>query len=169
MPARAFRHTIGLSPRFPLALWLGNRSSGLTISSATSRSLLGIVIAAGATTGLALTNPDRADFQRFAGDRLTELIRKEFCRDDGLPMMLRLLIHDCDGLVASQNSVFGRLALAHTVRRNFGIFSLYTTELGGQELLPNLRLPRYRAVTLAGAGQFLMLRSETSDDRFDQP
>lgn len=153
----------------PLASLRRIRSSGLTFSLTTSRSLLGVVIAAGATTGLVLTNPDRTDFQHFAGERLTELIRRELCHEDGLPMMLRLLIHDCDGLVASQSNVFARLALAHTVRRNFGIFSLYTTELGGQEVLPNLRLPHYRAVTLAGAGHFVMLRTEQSKGGFNQP
>jgi hypothetical protein len=131
--------------------------------------MLALIVATGATAGLVLTNPDRTDFEHFAGHRLTELISGELCREDGLPMMLRVLIQDCHGLVASQNKVLGRLALEHTVRRNFGIFSLYTTELGGQELLPSLRLPHYRAVTLAGAGQFVTLRTEQSEAGFSQP
>ena len=152
-----------------MPFWLRQHASGLRFPPATSPFLLGVAIATGATAGLVMTNPDRAEFQQFAGERLTELIRRELCHEDGLPMTLRLLIHDCDGLVASQSTVLGRLAMAHTLRRNFGIFSVYTTELGGQNILPNLRLPYFRAVTLAGAGHFVTLRTEQSVEGFSEP
>jgi hypothetical protein len=47
--------------------------------------------------------------------------------------------------------------LAETRRYNAGLFSLYRTELGGQTLMPGLRIPRYRSLTLAGAGQLVVL------------
>ena len=53
----------------------------------------------------------------------------------------------------------GQLALQHSRRRNLMLFSLYVTELGGERILPNWVLPRYHALTLAGAGRFLLLRT----------
>jgi hypothetical protein len=118
-----------------------------------------LLLAGAATFGLVSTNPGPVDFEEFAAERLTRLVSDELCSEDGLPMLMRLVIHDCPELVRSQRRVLGRLAVEHTLRRNFGIFSLYSTELGGQQLLPDWRLPRYEAVTLAVAGRFLLLQA----------
>ena len=142
---------------------MGLNPQGEPLAVVTSRTMLGSLIAAGAMVGLVCTNPDPEEFERFAADRLTRLIRDELCSEDGLPIMLRLVIRDCPALVESQRTVLGRLARNHTRRRNFGLFSLYTTELGGQNLMPNWRLPSYGATTLAGAGRFLILKSEQTD------
>ena len=55
--------------------------------------------------------------------------------------------------------MLGRLALEGSRRLNAGVFSLYTTKIGGQTLLPGLRLPRYRILTLGVAGQLFMLQA----------
>jgi hypothetical protein len=123
--------------------------------------LLGIALAAAAsTTGLAFTNPEPKEFESFAADQLTQLLSSELCDNDGLPMLMRLMIRDCPALVASQHPALGRLALAHTRRRNLGLLSLYSTAIGGQSLFAGLRVPRYRATTLALAGRFWMVHSE---------
>ena len=62
----------------------------------------------------------------------------------------------------SQRPVLGRLASLGSRRRNLLLFSLYSTSLGGQKLLPQWRLPHYSALTLAVAGQFLVLRTSES-------
>jgi len=80
-------------------------------------------------------------------------------RTVGLPMLARLIVHDCPRMIAAQHDLLGRLALAATRRRNFGLLSLYRTDLGGQQLLPDWSIPRYSAITLAGAGRFFILRS----------
>ncbi len=121
--------------------------------------LIGLLTAAGAAIGLVATNPGPGEFEEFASGQLTRLITEEICREDGMPMMLRLVIRDCPGVVASQRRVLGQLALAHSRRRNLGLFSLYVTELGGERILPNWSLPRYHALTLAAAGQFVLLRT----------
>ena len=41
--------------------------------------------------------------------------------------------------------------------------SVYVTEVGGQDLLPSLRLPSYRVTTLGIAGQFLVLNAHSKD------
>ncbi len=123
---------------------------------------MGLLLAS-AGVGLALTNPDPAAFEDYAGFRLSGLLREELCQQNGLPLMLRLVIRDCPALVEAQRSALGRLARLQTRRRNLGVLSLYVTTLGGQQLLPDLRLPRYHALTLAVAGQFLVLRASASD------
>jgi hypothetical protein len=58
------------------------------------------------------------------------------------------------------------LAAASSRRYNFGLFSLYSTRIGGMDLMPGLSVPRYRALTLAGAGQLVVLQTgiETAPD-----
>lgn len=120
-----------------------------------------LAVAAG-VGGLVVTNPGPDDFQDFAGKRLVDLITQEVCVEATLPMALRLLLQNCPELVASQQQVLGRIALDHSKRTNLGVASVYRTQLGGQQLLAELRVPRYEAVTLAGAGHFVVVNtSET--------
>lgn len=108
---------------------------------------------------LVATNPDEQDFEAFAGERLVRLAAEELCDQGGLPMVARLLIQNCSELVLGQQAVLGQLALQGSRRLNAGVFSLYSTQLGGQTLLPGLRLPRYRILTLGVAGQLVMLQA----------
>ena len=112
-----------------------------------------------AVVALAVTNPGTDDFEAFAGDQLVRVASRELCGSGSLPLIARLVIQDCPQLVASQRKVLGQLAAASSRRYNAGLFSVYTTELGGQTLLPGLTIPRYRAVTLGGAGQLLVVQS----------
>ncbi len=119
----------------------------------------GLISAAVAT--LAWSNPPPRDFEDFAADQLVNLAVKEVCGPQGLPMLLQLVVQDCPKLMLSQRQTLGSLASQASHRWNFGLFSLYRTDLGGPTGLPGLVLPRYRALTLAGAGQFLVLHTET--------
>ena len=112
---------------------------------------------------LVATNPDEQDFEDFAGERLVLLADAELCDQGGLPMVARLLIQNCSELVQGQRAVLGRLALQGSRRINAGVFSLYNTEIGGQALLPGLRLPRYRILTLGVAGQLVMLQASADE------
>lgn len=124
-----------------------------------SRSALSVGVAIAAGLGLMVTNPGEAEFEPFAADQLTRAAVDELCGDDGLPMLARLVVRDCPRLIQSQHDLLGQLALAATRRRNFGLFSLYRTNLGGQQLLPDWSIPRYQALTLAVAGRFFILRT----------
>ena len=119
--------------------------------------LLWILPLAAASAALALTNPGPVEFEAFAAEQLVNWLAPELCRESGLPLTLHLVVRDCPALVRSQRGVLGRLAAAATHRYDAGLFSLYVTELGGQTLLPGLTIPRYRAFTLAGAGQLSLL------------
>ena len=126
-----------------------------------------LLVAALAALGLTASNPSEQDFEAFAAEQLVERISAEFCGHDGLPLVAQLVIRNCPGLILSQRTVLGRLAGQATRRYNAGLFSLYETELGGQHLMPGLSVPRYRALTLAGAGQLLILHtsSQSAADR----
>lgn len=139
--------------------WPDNTLWFLAASSLVKRTLLALALGGGAGLGLVSTNPGPAEFETFAADQLTRLVSDELCRENGLPMMARLLVRDCPALVASQRGVLGRLATLHTRRRNLGVMSLYSTELGGQTLLPSWSMPRYHALTLAAAGRFVLLQA----------
>lgn len=130
-----------------------------TLGAVGIRSLLGLAAAAAVGLGLVATNPGEEEFERFAADQITRAAEQELCHEGGLPMLARLIVHDCPRLIAAQHDLLGRLALAATRRRNFGLLSLYRTDLGGQQLLPDWSIPRYSAITLAGAGRFFILRS----------
>jgi hypothetical protein len=126
-----------------------------------ARLLPWLLPAAGAAAALIATNPGPAEFEAFAGEHLVELISRELCSPGGLPLAAHLLVRDCPELIHSQRDLLGRLAAQATQRTNVGLFSVYVTEIGGQEVLPGLRIPRLRAVTLAGAGQLSLLQSSS--------
>ena len=124
-----------------------------------SHSLPWLLAGAAAAGALAWSNPGPAEFEAFAGERLVDLISGELCRASGLPLAVHLLVRDCPQLIRSQRAVLGQLAAQQTQHFNAGLFSVYLTELGGQTLLPGLSIPRYRAITLAGAGQLTVLQA----------
>ena len=109
---------------------------------------------------LLLTNPTADDYAEHAGRQLVTVLSAELCRSEAVPMLLRLWIRDCPDMVASQQQNLADVAARFTTRLNLGVASIYITQLGGQELAPGLRLPRVKAMTLAVAGRFVMLRTE---------
>jgi len=120
---------------------------------------------AGGVSGVALvfTNPGLDEFESFAGDQLAELAVEEVCVNR-LPMPLKLAIQNCPELIRSQHKVLGDLARRSTGRQNFGLFSLYRTQIGGPSVLPFLELPVYRVLTVAAAGRFKILNTSSDND-----
>ena len=133
------------------------------MTAGSARQRLAWVLPGGAALacGIALvwSNPGPADFEAFAGDQLVDRIANEVCQGPQLPLMLHLLVRDCPGLIRSQRQLLGRLAAEQTTRYNAGLFSLYVSNLGGQNLLARLSIPRYQAFTLAAAGQLMVLQA----------
>ena len=115
------------------------------------------LVLAGSGAALYLTNPSREDYQAFAGETLVNLATREICERQVLPMVLQLWISDCPRLIAEQEQALALMADQFSRRWNLGLASVYVTSVGGQNLLPALRLPRYSVTTLGIAGQFLVL------------
>jgi hypothetical protein len=123
---------------------------------------VGLLAAVAVGFGLVSTNPGRSQFEDFAGEQLSEAIIREICLQGHLSTLLRLVLPNCVAMVRQQQPLLGQLAWAQTRRLNFGLFSLFFTDLGGQELLPNLRLPSYRATSFGAAGRIVLLTSSSS-------
>lgn len=119
-------------------------------------------VAIAGVLSLVLSNPSLEEYEAHAGDQLVSLGTKELCDEPTLPMMLRLWIRNCPELMASQRDALAALAGQFTSRRNLVVASLYSTRMGGQELLPGLRLPGLDVLTLGVAGRFVILRTEAS-------
>jgi hypothetical protein len=117
---------------------------------------VGLILLALAAAGLAVTNPSAADFQAYAADRLVEEISEEVCGDGGLPVLMRMAIQNCQGLVLAQRAPLGALVAGHTRRHNLGVLSLYRSDVGGQTLLL-WRVPRFRSTVVGVAGQFVLI------------
>ena len=124
--------------------------------------VLAVGIGAAGAAALAVSNPSLQDYKSEAGDRLVTLAVRELCEEQALPMILRVWIRNCPELVASQRNTLAELAGRFTTRWNFGVASLFTTRIGGQELLPGMRLPAAEVLTLGIAGRFVVLRTETT-------
>ena len=120
-------------------------------------------VAIAGVLSLVFSNPSLEDYEAHAGDQLVTLGTKELCDAPTLPMVVRLWIRNCPELIASQRDALAALAGQFTTRRNLGVASLYSTRMGGQELLPGLRLPGFDVITLGVAGRFVILRTDTSN------
>ena len=126
-----------------------------------------VLLVAGSGAALFVTNPTREDYRGFAGGTLVKLATKEICERQALPMVLQLWISDCPRLIAEQEQSLALLADQFTRRWNLGLASVYVTTVGGQNLLPALRLPRYSVTTLGLAGQFLLLKADSDDGKLE--
>ena len=135
-----------------------DRSCPFPLTSPLPALVLGALAASTVVGGLVLTNPGPEAFEDFAADQLVQLLTQDLCSDGGLPMLMRVVVRDCPGLVRSQRTPRGAWARQGTRRRNFGLFSLYSTNLGGQQLA-QWQVPRYKATTFAAAGRFVVLRT----------
>ena len=126
-----------------------------------------VLVVAGSSAALFVTNPTRDDYQDFAGDTLVKLATKEVCERQALPMVLQLWISDCPRLIADQEPALALLADQLTRRWNLGIASIYVTTVGGQNLLPALRLPRYSVTSIGLAGQFVVLNADSDGGKLE--
>ena len=115
----------------------------------------------GAASALAFTNPSLQDYQLHAGEQLVALATEELCGEQGLPLMLRVWLKDCPAVVAAQQATLAALAGPMTTRTNLGLFSVFSTQVGGQKLMRGLRLPQYTVTTVGVAGQFLTINTHS--------
>ena len=107
------------------------------------------------------TNPSFDEYEVHAGDQLVLIAAEKLCDENSLLLLLRFWVKDCSALVTSQRGALADLAGRFTTRWNFGIGSLYFTQIGSKTLLPGLSLPEVEVVSLGLAGRFVILRAET--------
>ena len=132
----------------------------------TVNAVAAVLAMAASGMALAFTNPSPEEFKSYAGGQLVSVISDELC-GGGLPLVLQLWVNDCPRLIRDQEPALAELAGQFSRRLNLGLFSIYTTELGGQDLLPTLRLPEYSVMTLGIAGQFVILQAKSDAGKIE--
>jgi hypothetical protein len=84
--------------------------------------------------GMAFTNPARDKYLTYASGKLETELENTVCKDSRVPKALSgvtdTLIGSCKNLLTSQRDTIERLLDNTTQRQNFGVASIYTTELG---------------------------------------
>ncbi|WP_320674997.1 DUF4359 domain-containing protein [Prochlorococcus sp. MIT 1341] len=118
-------------------------------------SLLGFVAIAGCASALFYTNPSLEEYSSYAGGKLVKIGTEELCDRGVFPKMSNLFLENCPKLISTQRDALGNITAKFTTRWNFGLFSLYTTKVGGEDFLAFLDLPEYKIKTFGVAGQFL--------------
>ncbi len=102
------------------------------------------------------TNPKSPDYERHMTDRLAVHLKSETCRQAyqvaaGVPPAIATW--GCRWLVDLGQPGLQLALRQTTVRHNYGLFSLYRTQIGPQTTWPN-----YRQTTLGVSGYFIRLR-----------
>jgi len=84
--------------------------------------------------GMAFTNPARDKYLTYASGVLQNELENTVCKDSRVPKALSgvtdTLIGSCKNLLTSQRDTIEQLLDNTTQRQNFGVASIYTTELG---------------------------------------
>ena len=84
---------------------------------------------------LAVTNPHQADYEEFATQKLISYAREHLCNQAPLGLSTQ-----CQGFLYNNQSQIRRLITKGTRRRNYGLFSLYQTDLSISSLVPSYRV-----------------------------
>jgi Domain of unknown function (DUF4359) len=113
---------------------------------------LGLV---GLGVAMAMTNPAPEAFAEFALQQL----REEGCREIPFGLASR-----CPQFIDDNRPQLQRLMLNNTKRQDFGLFSLYQTELSTRSLVPDfplmLMLPTFRFQTVGVLGNFYLFEAK---------
>jgi hypothetical protein len=132
-----------------------------------NRALVGLAIAA--VTGLAaVTNPGPEAHGQFAYGLASRYLQEDLCNQD-LPIVGRRFAEQCKTLVATPE-VQGQLKdllVKSSDRQNFGLFSLYHTQLALENLVPGIPkalLPDYQVQVIGVLGQFVVYQAGSSSN-----
>ncbi len=103
---------------------------------------------------MANTNPEQAEYEEYAVQRLTTYLKADVCKKT--PNFLQNIIQvNCNKLVDSANPQIRDIISATTARQNYAIFSVYKTELKIDNLLPN-----YKFETVGAFDNFYTYKAE---------
>jgi hypothetical protein len=130
-----------------------------------NRVLLGVTIASVGALA-AVTNPGPEAHGQFAHGLASRYLQEDLCNQD-LPIVGRRFAEQCKTLVATPE-VQGQLKdllMKSSDRQNFGLLSLYHTELALQNLVPGIPkalLPDYQIHAVGVFGQFFVYKTGSS-------
>lgn len=87
---------------------------------------------------MAQTNPNQAEYEDYAVQRLTEYLKGDVCNKT-TKFLQRLINYNCDKLVDSANPQIRQLLSTTTERQDFFLFSIYRTELKISDFIPSYK------------------------------
>jgi hypothetical protein len=103
---------------------------------------------------MAKMNPQQAEYEEYAVQRLTTYLKTDFCNKT--PNFLQNLIQfNCSQLVDSANPQIRDIIAATTKRQNYVVFSVYTTDLKIDNLIPG-----YKFETVGAFENFYTYKAE---------
>ncbi|BAU13777.1 hypothetical protein LEP3755_43190 [Leptolyngbya sp. NIES-3755] len=123
----------------------------------TSQLLLGVLGLGvlGLAGVMAVTNPDEAAFGEFA----LEQVKTQGCKE--VPQIIR---QQCPRFVQENQAQVKKLIAQSTERQNYGLFSLYRTNLSTRSIVPDLPvfldLPAFQLETVGMMGKFYIYQTE---------
>lgn len=124
---------------------------------------LSAIILVGLGAVMAITNPAPNGYTQYAARRLTQELQEKECVkiDDGLRDLCKLLDSN------EGQSLVKRLVTNNTERQNYGLFSIYKTDLSTRKLLPSfltnlISVPNvsYTTETIGLLGNFQTYKAE---------
>jgi Domain of unknown function (DUF4359) len=119
--------------------------------------LVGLVLV-GLGVAMGVTNPSQASYEEYATQQLSAYLKENTCADAG-----ELLKGVCNQLLNENQSEIQQLISANTERQNFGVVSIYKTDLSVGELLPSfLRsgVPSYHFETVGVLNGFHVVKAK---------
>ena len=111
---------------------------------------------------MAVTNPDESAFEDFA----LEKVKTEGCKE--VPEIVR---SQCPKFIQDNQTQLKAALMRNTERENYGLFSIYRTNLSVRSLVPDLPafldLPAFELETIALFGKFYIYEAQQqpSDNR----
>jgi Domain of unknown function (DUF4359) len=119
---------------------------------------LGSMALVGLGVAMAVTNPSPASYEEYATQQLAAYLRDNTCAEAG-----ELLREGCNKLLNENQSELKQLIATNTVRQNFGIVSIYKTDLSVGELLPSFLqklVPSYHFETVGVLSGFHVVEAK---------
>lgn len=122
---------------------------------------VGGILAVGAAS--VLTNPSPEAYAVYGATQLSTYANTEVCAEAPSVLGSDVLRAQCQQAIATLQPQIQQLLIARTERQNFGVFSLYRTEINLQDLLPpeiatllatQINIPVYQSATAGVFNQF---------------
>jgi len=123
----------------------------------TSQLLLGVLGLGvlGLAGVMAVTNPNEVAFGEFA----LEQVKTQGCKE--VPQLIR---QQCPQFVQENRAQVKKLIVQSTERQNYGLFSLYRTNLSTRSIVPDLPVfldvPAFQLETVGMMGKFYIYQAE---------
>jgi hypothetical protein len=123
--------------------------------------IAGGVLVVGAAS--ALTNPSIEAYATYGAEQLSAYANAEVCAEAPSVLGSDVLRAQCQQAIASLQPQIQQLLIDRTEHQNFGVFSLYRTQINLQDLLPpelgallatQINIPVYESATAGVFNQF---------------